>query len=200
MALTATAALAVVVGASAPPEPGADPAALMDALEAEIRALPAPSPATLRERTDALRAALEQLQARVDDAEQTAAAAYARMASYTGAMLSREQKKVMTSRRLVEITRKTGRTTEVERYQARHQMLLDTIDRISRHYGKMVEELSRMDPARVEAGFRAYETYLIEEGLAEQILVQQAVEKHVRECRASGEPAIEVWKEELGSK
>jgi hypothetical protein len=185
-------------GPSAGEQDRVSPAGLMDALEADIRALPVP-PETLVQHAEAVRTALLELEQRAAAAEKASAFAYARMASYTGAMLSREQKKVTTSSRLIEITKRTGRSGEVERYQDRHKMLLATIERMSRHYDQVIEQLAALDPVLVEAGFRAHEEFLIEEGLAEQILVQQKVEEHVRARRSTGVSHLDEWIMELSS-
>lgn len=145
----------------------------------------------------ALRVAVDEAATEARDARFLAAAAQARLASYTGAYLSRELGKLGPSERLIRMTRTTGRSSEVARYENRHRMLEEAIDRALKEYGLMLGDLCAMEDETVRQGFRAHEERLIEQGLADQIRIQQEVEQHYQAYREAGSPDAARWKEEL---
>lgn len=134
---------------------------------------------------------------RLAAAEMDAARARTRMASHTGAILSRELKKVHTSARLVEMTRKTGRSEEVARYQRRHEMLLAAIDQIAVDYQSMIDDLCAMNREHVERGFADCAERLVALEVADQIQVNNLVKAHYEHrCRDPG-ASLEQWRQEL---
>ena len=146
-----------------------------------------------------LRAAVVELSAEAEAARQWAAGAQARLASHTGAYLSREVGKLAPSQRLVEMTRSTGRSSEVARYENRHRMLEESIDGAMLEYEAMIRELCTMSDERVQRGFAEYEGMLIDWGMAEQIRIHQVVKRQYEEYRKAGEADREQWKKELGA-
>ena len=134
---------------------------------------------------------------RLAAAEMAAARANTRMTSHIGATLCKELKKVHPSMRLIEMTRKLGRAEEIERYQMRHQKLVEMIDRTSVEYKRMIRELCTLQPEQVRAGFEDYETQLVGMELAEQIKINHLVKQHYEECFRTGEAEVETWKKEL---
>lgn len=126
-----------------------------------------------------------------------AAAAQVRMASHTGAILRRELKKVSASSRLVEMTRKTGRREETERYERRHAMLLEAIGKIAEEYQLMVRDLCGTRREWVDQGFAVYEARLVELEVADAIKVNHQVKAHYHaKCDGEGE-SLDQWKKEL---
>ena len=179
--------LAVLLLASAPMR-AEDLASAFDRLRAEVGESP-----DLKKIESALNEAISQLAM----AQQDAALARTRMASHTGAILSRELKKVSTSARLVELTRKTGRTEEVARYERRHELLLATIDEIAVEYQSMIEDLCGMQRDLVDQAFAACASRLVDLQAADRIQVHNLVQRHYQGCLSENVSSIDQWKEEL---
>ena len=135
---------------------------------------------------------------RLASAEMAAARATTRMTSHIGATLCKELKKVHPSLRLIEMTRRSGRAEEIERYQMRHQTLVDMIDRTAVEYQRMIRELCQLQPEQVRTGFEDYQMQLASMNLTEQIKVNHLVKQHYEECCQIGEANVETWKKELG--
>ena len=144
-----------------------------------------------------IESAFATLSNRLAAAEMAAARANTRMTSHIGATLCKELKKVHPSSRLIQMTRKSGRAGEIERYQMRHQKLVEMIDRTSAEYQRMIRELCTMQPEHVRAGFEDYETQLVGMELAGQIKINHLVKQHYEECFRTGEAEVETWKKEL---
>ena len=148
---------------------------------------------------DQLRTAIRSLEDDVEAARLESARAYARMASYTATILVRELKKVSASARVLAMTRQTGRTEEVERYEGRHESLLESIDHITAQYADLVARLDTMEDAAVKAGFDGYEQFLISDGLADQIKVHQIVIQHLEQFDEATGADLEQWRSDLQS-
>jgi len=134
---------------------------------------------------------------RLAAAETEAARSYTRVASHIGATLRRELKKVHPSLRLIEITRKTGRTAEIEQYQQRRRVLMEMIDLIASEYERTIRDLCGLRPELVRAGFAEYEQRLVARELPEQIQINHQVRQHYEGCCAAGTADVETWKKEL---
>lgn len=141
--------------------------------------------------------ALADLRMKVAAAENEAALAFVKMASYTAWLIHTESRKVPASRRLIQITRATGRSEEVERYQQRHEALLANIEAAANQYLLSVSTLARLDDGLVDAGFAQYEAQLVELGLAEQIRLNHLVREQVNEYARNAAADLEQWKREL---
>ncbi len=176
-----------------------EPVALLKQISQEIEKLPE-SPTGLAENLSALQESVEQLESGLLEARQSEATAHARMASWTGAILARELKKVHASSRLIEITEKTGRTEEVARYRERHQRLLDTIADTTAHYESIIRHLGSLDSGLVDAGFKQYQQYLIGKELASQLGLHRVVRSQFEQYRNSRKVDLPAWQEELLSR
>jgi chromosome segregation ATPase len=175
-----------------------DPTAILRGLVEQIQALPEP-PARLLQDLATLEETVGKLVANLADAQRSEAEAYARMASWTGAILSRELKKVTASARLIEITEQTGRTEEVARYRDRHQRLLDSIADTAAHYASIVRHLGTLNPELVAFGFDQYRKHLIGKELASQLGVHRVVRNQVEQFARSGTADLDAWQTELES-
>lgn len=141
--------------------------------------------------------ALVDLRKKVATAENEAALAFVKMASYTAWLIHTESRKVPASRRLIQITRATGRSEEVERYQQRHEALLANIEAAANQYLLSVSTLARLDDGLVDGGFTHYEAQLVELGLAEQIRLNHLVRAHVDEYARNADADLQEWQFEL---
>lgn len=141
--------------------------------------------------------ALASLRNEVNAAQHASCLAFVKMASYTAWLVHIESRKIPASLRLIQMTRASGRTEEVERYEQRHKTLLENIDAAAHQYAVALSELIKLGPALIDDTFRQYETQLVELGLAEQIRLNQIVRTHVENYARGGEPALAQWKEEL---
>lgn len=141
--------------------------------------------------------ALADLREGVSATQQEMAMAFVRMASYTAWLVHTESRKVPASRRLIQLTRTTGRTEEVERYEQRHEALLANINAAANQYALALSALARLEGALVDAGFAQYELQLVEMGLVEQIRLNHLVRAHVGEYARIGEADLPKWKHEL---
>lgn len=133
----------------------------------------------------------------LEQAEVDAAGAWVKMACYTAWIVSRESKKKAASLRLIELTRATGRAGEVERYQARHEMVLDTIQDATERYAAILSELEEFSDPAVEKGFTRHEQDLIKEGLAERIRVLNTVRKHRAQLPGDDKDLVTAWQRDL---
>lgn len=198
LAIFLAAAPLVVADATADDSVQMDPEAILARLEQRIRQLP-DLPADVEIELDRLRTAVASLEHGAEEARLESARAYARMASYTATILVRELKKVSASARVLAMTRQTGRTEEVERYEGRHNLLLESIDHIAAQYADLVARLDTMRDADVKAGFEDYEQLLISNGLADEIKVQRVVIRHLEQYDAATGADLDKVKTDLQS-
>jgi len=175
-----------------------DPDAIIARLEQRIRQTP-DLLADVEVDLERLRTVMQTLEGRVEEARLESARAYARMASYTATVLVRELKKVSASARVLAMTRQTGRTEEVERYEGRHQSLLKSIDRIAAQYADLIAHLSEIEADLVQAGFDEYEQHLVAEGFADQIKVHRIVIRHLDQYDDDAGADLKQWKSDLQS-
>ncbi len=145
-----------------------------------------------------LKASFGDVAAIIAQSERDSAAAWARMASYNAWFLRGEQKKVPASERVLEISRQTGSTADLSLYEQRHQNLLANIRDSTAQYALIMKELGKLTADRVREGFRLYEQYLIELGLAEQIKINGKVREQYEEFERTKRLNMEEWVEQIG--
>lgn len=144
-----------------------------------------------------LKASFGDMQALMLKAEKDSAAAWARMASFTAWFLRNELLKLPASERVLEISRQTGKSADVATYEQRHANLQANIRDATAQYGVILNELIRIQPDTVTAGFQQYEQYLIGLGLVEQIKMNKTAIRHYEEFRESKRLNMDEWVEAL---
>ena len=140
---------------------------------------------------------LEALQQALHMAETQSADTMVRFALFAAWVVHRESKKVPSSQRLIQITKSTGRTEEIQRYERRHAVLIANIEAATQQYTEAVHSLSLIDRGTAEAALKQVEVDLIEQGMVENIRVCQLVAKHVQQYLDSGQANGVDWKNEF---
>jgi hypothetical protein len=166
------------------------------ALEEQLRKAGALSASSAQQLGD-LRDLLERIEQRLAASRERSARAWVKMACYTAWIVSRESGKKPASLRLIQITRATGGTGEVQRYQERHEMLLRNIQDAASRYGAILSELGRLPEEAVARGFDLHEQDLANGGMAEQIKVNHLVRKHWQRYGTENRADPERWVSEL---
>lgn len=136
----------------------------------------------------------------LDQAELQAAEAWVEMACYAAWVVSRESKKKAASLRLIEITRATGKEGEIERYEARHEMLLATIRDAAHRYADILRELGSLSAAATEHGLSRHAEELRRRELSGRIEVLNKVREHLGEAPATTGSVVDLsakWQREL---
>ena len=144
-----------------------------------------------------LKASFGDVQALILKAEKDSAAAWARMASFTAWFLRNELLKLPASERVLDISRQTGKSADIAIYEKRHANLQANIRDATAQYGVILNELIRLQPETVAAGFQQYEQYLIGLGLVEQIKMNQTAIRQYEEFRESKRLNMDEWVEAL---
>lgn len=168
----------------------------LERLEQEIAQFPQATE-DMRNALGLLRSSFSDVHALIVGAERDSAAAWARMASFNAWFLGSELRKVPHSERSLEISRTIG-SANLEEHERRHENLLANIRDAERQYEIIMGELRKLTDEVIKSGFEAYEKYLIELGLAEQIRINQTVFKHYEEFRETQRLNVGEWSEELG--
>lgn len=188
------------------PQAAPDPLAIVEALDradaawVELQSLlgqEAGDTEAIQPAAQQLDEALSLLRQQIGAAQEEATLAFVKLASHTAWLIHTESRKVPASRRLIQMTRTTGRTEEIERYQQRHQVLLANIDAAASQYQLSLSTLVRLDRHLVDRGFAQYEAQLVELGLVEQIRLNHLVREHLDEYARTAEPDLAKWRREL---
>lgn len=146
---------------------------------------------------DDLSGDLQSLQEALHLAETQSADTMVRFALFAAWVVHRESKKVPSSQRLIQLTKSTGRTEEVERYERRHALLMANIDAATQQYTEAVRSMRQIHRETAEAALRQLEADLIEQGMVENIRVCQLVTRHVQQYLDSGQANGADWQKEF---
>lgn len=140
---------------------------------------------------------VDQLQQAVNEAEVSAASATVRYASFAAWVVHRESKKVPASRRLIQITKSTGRSEEVDRYEKRHTLLEANINAAMQQYLAAIDSMRLFTQVAIHQALEKTKQELIEQGMVENIQVQQVVAAQVREFLAEDSTKSDEWLQQL---
>ena len=130
-------------------------------------------------------------------AEEDSSYAWAKIASERGFFIFKEAQKIPTIKKLIEIAKKTNRTSILEKYEERYTELEKNIEQALSTYSDSLRQLSKINPDIVSGGFKKYSDFLAKHDVKEQIKINKIVQNHAISFQKNQRVDLEKWKKDF---